>query len=536
MKNVRYYPFERNRYFYGKLMTVRDFEAEQKYFNDKRRLLNRLMYGGGVVSGLHVSAIDDQTISVEMGLGLDHLGREILVPSPVTTNLSLVEGFSETNEARLMYLCLAYDEKDKESVHSITTAAAGVSEDEQQSNRVAEGYRLFIRSNEPDMAFYEDININRTYRFVYRDSKVSIWQISPKIVEPGKEFEVLLRIQKNSGVSGIQFEFTPVGENAVPVSGDKVVFNEPERNQQNVYLVSYTCRAGEKPNSKGRVYFKDGSFMLGVKGNMAEKKTSSYNELTIAEGPVDETIINNYMSRTLDRALEFPPEQCIYLARIYLVRLGEAFIIEKVDQVPFGEYIYSPALLYSVYQLEKEKNEKRVFSAKSAVKLLKENAEPSFDVDYDAANSAFMFNLGLPGAGSTTDSSPAEKGINTGRVEVNMSELLENSKIGFIRARSTYYTSEIEHGLGIGPVAIQLGIEEHNEGMLEDIKMQAEQIFYGDPGVFKGSEYEGSIPRFSTGAVVYPDNGTFRIGLRFESNTRKPIVNIRWWAWKINEK
>ena len=42
------FPFERNRYFYGKLLTVRDFESEQKYFNDKSRLLNRLLFGSGV--------------------------------------------------------------------------------------------------------------------------------------------------------------------------------------------------------------------------------------------------------------------------------------------------------------------------------------------------------------------------------------------------------------------------------------------------------------------------------------------------------
>ena len=29
MKTVKIFPFERNRYFYGKLLTVRDFETEQ---------------------------------------------------------------------------------------------------------------------------------------------------------------------------------------------------------------------------------------------------------------------------------------------------------------------------------------------------------------------------------------------------------------------------------------------------------------------------------------------------------------------------
>ena len=43
--------FERNKYFYGKLMTVSDFELEQEYFNGKRYLLNRLIHGKGLLFG-----------------------------------------------------------------------------------------------------------------------------------------------------------------------------------------------------------------------------------------------------------------------------------------------------------------------------------------------------------------------------------------------------------------------------------------------------------------------------------------------------
>ena len=45
MNNLQYSAGERNRYFYGKLMTARDFEDEQTYFNDKRRLGNRALHG-----------------------------------------------------------------------------------------------------------------------------------------------------------------------------------------------------------------------------------------------------------------------------------------------------------------------------------------------------------------------------------------------------------------------------------------------------------------------------------------------------------
>lgn len=37
MNNSNFFPLERNRYFYGKMLTARDFETEQRYFNNKRR-------------------------------------------------------------------------------------------------------------------------------------------------------------------------------------------------------------------------------------------------------------------------------------------------------------------------------------------------------------------------------------------------------------------------------------------------------------------------------------------------------------------
>lgn len=74
--------FVRNRYFYGKLLDVYHFDLEQNYFNAKRRLLNRLVTGYGVVCGLGVSAgSDGQSIVVDAGVAIDKWGREIIVPA-----------------------------------------------------------------------------------------------------------------------------------------------------------------------------------------------------------------------------------------------------------------------------------------------------------------------------------------------------------------------------------------------------------------------------------------------------------------------
>ena len=76
--------FKRNHYFYGKLLSVEDFQIEQQYFVNKHRLINRIVHGRGIVSGLEVTeGIPVGTIEVSEGLALDGLGREVVLNTKI---------------------------------------------------------------------------------------------------------------------------------------------------------------------------------------------------------------------------------------------------------------------------------------------------------------------------------------------------------------------------------------------------------------------------------------------------------------------
>ena len=122
MNNSNFFPLERNRYFYGKMLTARDFETEQRYFNNKRRLLNRTLYGAGVVCGLGVYRNDDVSFSVETGMALDYMGREICVSAPVIRKLRMVEGCESLEKSDRAYLCLQYAQENREPVNNIGAA------------------------------------------------------------------------------------------------------------------------------------------------------------------------------------------------------------------------------------------------------------------------------------------------------------------------------------------------------------------------------------------------------------------------------
>ena len=117
MNNNQLYPFERNRYYSGKMLTSADFQAEQNYFNNKRRFVNNLMYGSGIVCGCGVFSLDDLSILVESGVAIDGMGREIVVDASVVKKLSAVDGFEQlrTNQASL---CLKYKEDDVHAVYA----------------------------------------------------------------------------------------------------------------------------------------------------------------------------------------------------------------------------------------------------------------------------------------------------------------------------------------------------------------------------------------------------------------------------------
>ena len=90
-KHCDYNDFKRARYFDGELLNKQIFTAEQLYHNEKRKLLNRMLHGWGVVCGLKVKPTNPPgpNIIVEPGMALDCYGNEILVCEEQTVDLTV---------------------------------------------------------------------------------------------------------------------------------------------------------------------------------------------------------------------------------------------------------------------------------------------------------------------------------------------------------------------------------------------------------------------------------------------------------------
>ena len=128
-------PFKRNNYFQGQLLSAKDFQDEQEYFREKRRLQNRCLHGWGIICGLNVS-LQPNEVRVKPGLALDCQGNDIVVPGIV--NIPLPE--SKTCQ----YVVIEYTEKLCSYVPVI-----GEPDDDSQPTRIEESYSISYKTDDP---------------------------------------------------------------------------------------------------------------------------------------------------------------------------------------------------------------------------------------------------------------------------------------------------------------------------------------------------------------------------------------------------
>lgn len=152
-----YNEFRRPQYFHGMLLDDKDFLEEQGYHAGKRRLLNRMLHGTGVVCGLDLNAEKGgRWIEVTAGLALDCCGNEIYVNKTRRFDLSQLvppakkahdseeckESEADADGARY-YVGIRYDEKETNPV-SVYLPGADCEERTCKSSRVKEGYCVEI--------------------------------------------------------------------------------------------------------------------------------------------------------------------------------------------------------------------------------------------------------------------------------------------------------------------------------------------------------------------------------------------------------
>lgn len=516
MGKFRLDPLEKNNYFYGKLLTVRDFKSEQDYYIHKAQLVNRMLYGSGVVTGLKTSMIDGQTLSVESGLAIDASGREIVVPKPVTQKMAVIEGFNTYKDAHELYLCLEYHEKGTERIHSMTN------EDNNPTrmsdyNRIKESYQLILTDEAESQVKEREPSIRYKQRMLLESPKVDIQLRYPKYVNPGEIFPLEMIVHKKRIHSKANVEIalesslmSPFGEYM-----DSVLrFKEPEEDQKPTYATRIWMIASNTLEKNAEMIFKAAASKVIVDGSeirLKEDIVMSYS--LIKEDLFD---VNEACRRdmTVHEFIDASALERIYLARISMVKTGEVYQIQYVESMPYNQYVYDHKFVYEMLKTMGS-NDRFNISTEVSVTETPPETHPEIEVHYKHETKAFEFDFKLPQNQYIYDN------IVTGLYTFTIDE---NFKFG-----KNFVSEELSHGLGKGPAYVQVGLDEDQASLSDD---HDTCVYYGASEVFYKTDFEPDKSNFTFGTLLYPKKGTFRIGLRLQSAKKGEEIRVRWWAYK----
>lgn len=429
MYNIKFFPFERNNYFKGKVMSAESFKAEQLYYNDKRRLMNRLAGGYGIVCGLDTVAVADDKISVEAGAAVDGLGREIVVPVPHTAKLSELKGYDPNKLSGVYYLCLEYAED---------TDASGT-----LSDMVKEGYSLYLA--EASEAHRQGVgSYYKQSTVLFENESAEVCLYVPRFIKANSRFPAEIRIIPRNAECTLKVRGT-VGLKCVRYNGaDNISVDfdsRSERLRDGYYSLTYVL--------DGMNIFDDtAQFVVGTGAlsvTVGEQQFSNENETELRSemisGEPCERARDEYRSE-LFSLVSSASQVDVCLARITV----DDLVITEVRQAPFD-------LGYSTNaELEIEN-----LALKDRVRVLEKTAR------------------------SERIKSEGEK-HSDGLTEVSSGEAVIDLGIGG-KAGKRFFSEEISHGLGLGNVLVVAGLRDENVSDCSFVYGSSEIFDEGDSGV-----------------------------------------------------
>ena len=480
-------PFERNRYYVGKLLTSADFQTEQTYGSHKRRFLNEMMFGSGIICGLGVYSLDDLTIMVDSGVAVDGCGRELAVENAVVCKLSSVEGFEELEGDRIT-LCLGYQE---ENVHPVYTVRGTESGESYEYNRIREGWKLFVLDSEtmprpvqPELEFLAAATL-------YADEDYQVSCTMPTQTPCGALVRVDVTVRR-------------LRETAQPLTLKAAIqtpafFGEDGEHQWDLELrelcpdgevtLHYLLRAQAAPSPECVLLADSQAIQVWVGEQERQARDNFALRAAIvsatAEQLVDQAVASASLEMRSLSGVDFVP-----LGEILLQRTRSAYLIEEVRTLGVRQYIRTTASMPVREELE------RWFrpEAASAPEAMERGNRLQAQERY------------------------VEPIYATGLCEIPLDANLRRGQVA--------YSNEIVHGLGPGTVYVSVGVEY----LADDPKLNGvgRSTIYGNTALFPGEQT--SAPAAELAVKVMNDRGSFVVAARLLEDSSQVLLPLRWVA------
>jgi hypothetical protein len=497
--NTDFFPLERNRYFYGKLLTVRDFDIEQKYTRNSAQLMHRLAFGAGVVCGLGVSASDDSTLLIESGMAIDYLGRMVVIEEPLLRKLQMIEGQETIQGRESAYLCMDYQETEIEPVNAVS-AASGES---RQFNITREGARLFLTAEEPDYRALLEASGKENVSVLYSSAELSLVLAVPDSVCAGREFTVDLLVVKNEKTPPVYFELS--GSSGFVESEDGRIhlqFRENPEETRRVYQVSFRMKARQMSELESEFLPSGGEIDLELGSHRYKNYVEVGAKCYLCRDPyqlAERGRLTDNLERRL-RGRDIP----IYLAKLELLHSAGSMFLVSVTNLPFAQRIT---------QESSHAGDGGPRTVTTSVRSLEYWQKPDVKANFQPSTGALHFDFGIP--------SPEQYdyAVSHGTVDLTLP--------GGVRVNSKVFSEEIPHGLGPGTVDVRLSVEfaDHSAG-------DETALCFGNSEIFVKGKTKDGVPWVEAAAIVYPRRGTMRVGLWLHDMVEGNRLTVHYFAQK----
>lgn len=498
MRNGELLPFNRNRYYKGKMLTSADFEAEQLYVNNKRRFVNQMLGGCGIVCGLNVISLDDLSIMIESGVAIDDAGREIVVESSVVKKLSAIVGFEQLRTGQAS-LCLRYREEENQPVYVINRQEG---QREYEYNRIQESYELFLQDTEEldDTCEMETEFFAGGVLFENQDYRIS-FRI-PANICAGHYVKAVVSAEKLSGEkASLHYHAsmqtpalgTAEGGQELDILLDNVTLEQGKKLEREYWLL-----AQAEELSDTSIILKAGSAETMINGAVVSSGGSFNWKINIVEEAPAQLAARETGKVSMEFRSMGAGSGVIRLADLKLVRTETAYLIESVQERAVKRYIPTvrDAGLRSEYEAYFHK--KLPFYQSGRTDAAAQNRE-----EYRERRE-----YALPR-------------MTTGIVEIPLGESARRGDV--------CYSGEIMHGLGKGNVYVEVGYEGLEEDAASGKSVKA--TVYGNSALFD----QGQTIAAETAVKVQNDKGSFVVAVKLQQDVKQLVLTYRWVAIRCGE-
>lgn len=496
MNNMQLFPFERNRYYLGKMLTSADFEAEQLYMNNKRRFLNTMMFGSGIVCGMSVFNLDDLSVLVESGAAIDGLGREIVIESSVVCKLSALKGFEKATEERVS-LCVRYQEEEVHPVYSVYRQEQG---QEYENNRIQEGYELFLVNTselenemgmETEFLIQERLFCNQDYEIkltapatVCRNHMARISMVVTKHSIEEKQLEIEGILQLPSFMKGTEGTEISIEQSVISLEeGEERVFD-------------YWMHVMDYEDGETSIIEKPDTLRIRIAGEEQPCETGVQLKMKLTDMEPKRLIQNEVSQVSLEMREMCQKKNYVRVADFSMVHTGTAYIIDYVCKEERNKYISVPSNSSEIENY--------------ITWFQKKDGNPSADHQENQPK-------------VQQDRQKQKARMARGTIELPLNPNMKKGEI--------CYSGEIVHGLGGGNVYVDLGIEflEEKNGQEERMKT----TIYGDVSLFE--KQNPSADDVRTAVKVFQEKGTFQAAVKLLGEQKSVVLMLNWFAIRLPE-